>query len=194
MRRAFIGSVLALVATALAAEDVGTLQGRTVRLKVDMPGDDSGLDVVSGQMNIETQRARLAKYGAALRAGQRVAITLVKVKGDHVEVQLGGGGFTNRQFLGLPGFDSVHWGMSAEEKRIRRDISSTRDAARKRRLESDYDRARRRRVQPLRDKLEREERMRFGSRFNVRFANSKEASAIGAETMVNILHPYVDWN
>lgn len=147
----------------------------------------------AGAVDAEVVRARVAKYGLGLRRGQTATVTLVKLKGDHIEFQMDGGGFTNRQLLGLPGMDSVHWGMSDEERKMRYRISGTRDKERRRRLESDYDRLRARRVRPLREQLEREQRAQHGSRFNVRFGSAREAERVTAEELMVILRGYVEW-
>lgn len=138
---------------------------RPGRALIDMPADDSGVNVPLDEAELNE---RLKKYGVGVSKGESVVVTLVKRKGDHIEVQLNGGGFTNRELLTLPGIDSIRWGMSEEEKRIRRDIASTRDKDRRRRLESRYDSARSRRVSPLRKAYEREQRAKRGSRFNVK--------------------------
>ncbi len=170
-------------------------RGRQVTLLVDMPGDDSGIDVYARGApagHSDEAGARLAKYGIALRRGQAAAVTLVKLKGDHIEFHLEGGGFTNRQLLGLPGYDSVHWGTTEEERRIRSNMYGTRDKERRRRLESEYDRVRRRRVRPLREQLEREQRARHGSRFNIRFVSEKAAAAATPEELTALLRPYLE--
>lgn len=195
--------MLGLAAT-LGGQDAATalekgFQGRRVKVLLDMPGDDSGVDVeargasAAGAVDAEVVRARVAKYGLGLRRGQTATVTLVKLKGDHIEFQMDGGGFTNRQLLGLPGMDSVHWGMSDEERKMRYRISGTRDKERRRRLESDYDRLRARRVRPLREQLEREQRAQHGSRFNVRFGSAREAERVTAEELMVILRGYVEW-
>lgn len=195
--------MLGLAAT-LGGQDAATalekgFQGRRVKVLLDMPGDDSGVDVeargasAAGAVDAEVVRARVAKYGLGLRRGQTATVTLVKLKGDHIEFQMDGGGFTNRQLLGLPGMDSVHWGTSDEERKMRYRISGTRDKERRRRLESDYDRLRARRVRPLREQLEREQRAQHGSRFNVRFGSAREAERVTAEELMVILRGYVEW-
>ena len=143
----------------------GQLEGRRVRVLVDLPGDDSGVDV---SWDAGVVAGRVAKYGVGVKRGTVATVTLVKVKGDHVEVHLNGGGFTNRQWLALPGIDSVHWGMTAEEKKLKYEISGARDKARRHQLEGDYDRVRGRRVRSLRAALEREERGKFGARIHVK--------------------------
>ena len=171
------------------------LQGRQAKLLLDMPGDDSGVDVRPGEaavVNEQANRDRLAKYGAALRQGQPVSVTLVKLKGDHIEFHLNGGGFTNRQLWELPGYDSAHWGTTKEKRELQSRISGTRDQTRRRRLKSEYDYLRTRRVRPLREKLELEGRAQHGSRFNIWFGSDREASRITPEELTAILRPYLE--
>jgi hypothetical protein len=169
--------------------------GRRARVLLDMPGDNSGVDVhVSAAPAVDANlvEARLAKYGAALRKGAQASVTLVKLKGDHIEFHLDGGGFTDRELFLLPGYDSSRWGFTEEEHKLRYRISGTRDKDRRRRLESDYDRLRRRRIQPLREKYEREVRSRHGSRFNLCFPSASEAASTTPEQIVEMLRPYVE--
>jgi hypothetical protein len=177
----------ALVAAGLWAQDpphAWTM--RPGRALMDMPADDSGVDV---PLDETAAQERLKKYGIGVAKGESVVVTLVKRKGDHIEVHLNGGGFTNRELLTLPGIDSVRWGMSEEEKRIRRDIASTRDKDRRRRLESRYDSARIRRVSPLRKAYEKEQRAKRGSRFNVRLKSDAVSDLEQALSSYFVLAP-----
>jgi hypothetical protein len=170
-------------AAALWAQDAShAWQMRSGRALINMPADDSGVDI---PIEEDALQKRLNKYGVGVAQGASVVVTLVKRKGDHIEVHLNGGGFTNRELLAIPGIDSVHWGMSEEERRIRRDISSTRDKDRRRRLESRYDSERLRRVSPLRKAYEKEQRAKRGSRFNVRLRSDAEGD------LAQALAPYL---
>ncbi len=139
--------------------------GDRVRVLIDLPADDSGAEA-PGDRSPATRRVE--KYGVGVARGTVASVTLVKRSGDHFELHLNGGGFTNREWLALPGYDSSKWGMTDEERRLRHSISGTRDKERRRRLESDYDTVRRRRVKPLREAYERELRAKRGSRINVK--------------------------
>lgn len=190
---------LAGLAATLAAQAPGPLErqfvGRPARLLLDMPGDDSGIDIHPGNaepVDAKEMQDRIQKYGAALRQGQPASVTLVKVKGNHIEFHLNGGGFTNGQLMTLPGYDSIHWGITNEERSLKYRISGTRDKQRRRRLESEYDSLRRRRVRPLRLQFEREQRALHGSRFNVWFSSDREARGVTAEALAVILRPYVE--
>lgn len=169
-------------------------QGLSVTVLLDLPGDESGVDVdLARQAAVKEDQlsARLRKYGIAIRRGQNATLTLVKVKGDHIEFQLDGGGFTDLQLFRMPGYDSSHWGFTEEERKLRYRISGTSDKDRKKRLESDYDRLRRRRIEPLREQLERERRAQNGSRLNIRLASNREAARVNLEELISILRPYV---
>src|SRR5215471_19051162 len=65
-------------------------------LRMDMPGSAEGVDVHMDQarpIDYDNYQRDLKKYGVALHAGELTVVTLVKVKKDLVEFQLGGGGF-----------------------------------------------------------------------------------------------------
>jgi len=191
-------SLLAVFALVLRGQTPHPLEehfkGRSVTVLIDLPGDESGVDVeVSGSHGGKEDQLskRLRKYGTAIGRGQSATVTLVKVKGDHIEFQLDGGGFTDKQLFLLPGYDSSHWGFTEEERRLRYRITGTSDKDRRKRLESDYDRLRRRRIEPLREQLERERRAQHGSRLNIRFASNREAAGVSAEQLISILGPYL---
>ncbi len=174
--------VLLVFARSLAAQPEDWT-GRQVRVLVAMPADDSGIDVPGKAGEAEE---RVKKYGVGLRQGQTAAVTLVKRSGDHVEIHLNGGGFTNREWMQLPSYDSPRWGTSKKEERLRDSIRGTRDKDRRRQLETDYDWERRKRVKPMREQLERERRAERGSRLNVRLG----AKATAAEWQAAIA-PYI---
>jgi hypothetical protein len=151
--------------------------GDRVRALIDLPADDSGVEA-PGEPGAAVDRVR--KYGVGVARGALATVTLVKRSGDHFELHLNGGGFTNREWLALPGYDSSKWGTTDEERSLRGRIIGTRDKARRRRLESQYDTLRRRRVKPLRDAYERELRSRRGSRINVKLPENATPEAWAA--------------
>lgn len=148
--------------------------GDRVRALIDLPADDSGVEAPGDPV---AAAGRVRKYGVGVARGAMATVTLVKRSGDHFELHLNGGGFTNREWLALPGYDSSKWGMTDEERRLHRSISGTRDRDRRRRLESEYDSVRRRRVKPLREAYERELRAKRGSRINVKLPENAGAEA-----------------
>src|ERR1700680_344774 len=71
-------------------------EGTRVTLRLDMPGTSDGVDVqadASRAVDYQRYGNDLKRYGTAIRAGESVSVTLVKVKKDLIEFQLGGGGF-----------------------------------------------------------------------------------------------------
>jgi hypothetical protein len=177
-----LGLALWMAAGLWAQEPSHPWNGRAGRALLDMPADDSGVDLPLDQAVL---RERLEKYGVGVAKGASVTVTLVKRKGDHIEVHLNGGGFTNRELFGLPGFDSSRWGITDEEQRARRDMIGTRDPKRRKTYERRYNSLRTRRVTPLRKAYEMEQRAKRGSRFNVRLQSGDEAG------LEQALAPYV---
>src|SRR5262245_26786019 len=69
-------------------------EGKTVALKIDMPGTSDGVNVpIDRPFNQREYQDRLSRYGTALHAGDRVPITLIKIKDNNVEFQVAGGGY-----------------------------------------------------------------------------------------------------
>jgi len=184
-------------------------EGKRVTLKIDMPGTQEGVDV-----NVDSQRPvdfrqygdRIKAYGAAIHAGESVVVTLVKVKKDAIEFQLAGGGF------GTFGDDTsttvyVHLlDKSAREKELERLIKDEDDSRRRHRLQDELDELRGRRERENRrleeEKLRAEarkrelvadERLRGGSRFNVKFGNVVPVG-YRPEHMMAALAEYVDFS
>ncbi len=173
----------------VVAQDEGALraffEGRRVTVKIDLPGTSDGVDVrADSNQPVDYQRYgdRLKQYGAAIHAGESTTVTLVKVKKDLIEFQLGGGGFGT---FGDDTSTSVNMPLvekSQKEKDLEKRVKDEDDAHRRRELEHD--------LASLRDAREREnhrieaartvaearkreqvaeQRLRGGSRFNVRY-------------------------
>jgi hypothetical protein len=167
---------LLILAAALPAQTDPDWTGRKVKVLVDLPGDDSGVEVPSSPENLA---AKVKKYGVGVRQGTIATVTAVKGKPGRLELHLNGGGFTNRELWMIPGIDSIHWGRSKEEDRIKSDLIGVRDKDRRRRLESQYDSIRLRRVRPLREAYEKEQRAARGSRLYVRGGEADLAAVLG---------------
>jgi hypothetical protein len=97
-------AVLALLVvtdtTLLAAQDEAQLrrafEGKRMTVKIDMPASQEGVDVFPGSsrpIDFPKLSGRLKKSGVAIKEGESAMITKVKVKGNLVEIQLGGGGY-----------------------------------------------------------------------------------------------------
>jgi hypothetical protein len=203
---------MALAAPA-AAQNEDTLriffEGRRVTVKIDMPGTSDGIDVrLDATRAIDYKRYgdRLKSCGIAIRAGESAVVTLVKVKKDLIEFQLGGGGFGT---FGDDTSTSVYIRgieKSNREKELEKRVKEESDSRRRRQLEDELDDLRTRRERENRRidaeraraeerKKERiaEERLRGGSRFNLRYADAVP-SGLRPDDLMAALADYVDFS
>jgi hypothetical protein len=183
-------------------------EGKTVVVKLDMPATQNGVDVYADArrpLNVAEYSARLKAAGIAIRSGDSVMITRIKLKDKLIEFQLGGGGY------GTAGDDTsttVYVPVtpkSNREKALEREIRNETDAARKRRMQNDLDDLRRERERDdqrnkaasavaSEEKQRRiaEQRLHAGSRFNVRYPNGVPGGVTPGGIMA-ALTDYVDF-
>ena len=160
-------------------------EGKQVVVKIDMPATKNGVDVQVGDpqpMNFKEYSNRLKNAGVALRSGDRVMVTTVKLKDNSIEFQLGGGGWgtlsDNNQAMVTPKTVA----KSRREQDLERDIKNENDSYERRQLQRELDRLRDRREREDRDEKMRAEEINAqrraekwakalaaGSRFNLRF-------------------------
>src|SRR5712692_2020902 len=95
-------ALLALAAAALPAADQNeealrsALVGKFVTVKIDMPASHKGVDLRFDKeepFNLSEHFSRIKEFDVAIREGDRVPITYVKLKDDLIEIHLAGGGF-----------------------------------------------------------------------------------------------------
>lgn len=206
-----VAVVVALAAPAAAQNEEAlrsSFEGRRVTVRIDMPGSSDGIDVrADARAAINSQRYRddLRRYGTSIRSGDSVVVTLVKVKKDLIEFQLGGGGFGT---FGDDTSTSVYIPLmdkSQREKDLEKRVRDEDDRDRKRRLQRELDDVREerergnRRIMIERERAEArkrdevaERRMRGGSRFNLRYQGSVPAG-IRPEDMMAALAEFVDF-
>jgi hypothetical protein len=178
--------LLLALAPVVAAQSQAALQrffeGKRVRVKMDMPATHQGVDYHCNKeqpVDFKVYSSRIRQFGAALRNGDEVMVTGVKVKGKNIEFQLGGGGY------GTLGDDSGYVSprsvpKSDREKDLERDIRNERDRERRDRMERELSRVRERRERDERYEREgaeretrirrqeiAEKRLQAGSRFNI---------------------------
>ena len=99
--RPFMACSAALLAPAVVqAQSEAALrdyfEGRTVKVKLAMPGTEDGVDIYPGTakpLDYPRHAGRLKSNGTALRAGDDALVTKVKVKSNLIEFQLDGGGY-----------------------------------------------------------------------------------------------------
>jgi hypothetical protein len=183
-------------------------EGHRVTVTLDMPGTSDGVDlqVDSGRpLDYREYGDRIKSNGTAIRAGEAVVVTLVKVKKDLIEFQLAGGGFGT---FGDDTSTSVSMSLvqkSAREKELERLVDKESDRRRRRELQDELndlrDRRERenRRIEAARveaEELKRQrvadQRLKGGSRFNLRYQGAVPGG-IKPEEVMAALGPYVDF-
>jgi hypothetical protein len=204
--------VLAMLASPAAAQSEGALksyfEGLRVTLRMEMPGSAEGVDVhpdADRAIDYKDYNNDLRRYGTAIRSGDTVSVTLVKLKKDLIEFHLAGGGFgtfgddTNTS-SSIPFVEK-----SEREKNLEKRVHDEDDRQRKQELQRDLDELRNRRERENRritaereqieeDKKARiaEARLRGGSRFNLRYKGSVPPG-IRPEDVIAALSEYVDF-
>jgi hypothetical protein len=205
--------LLLALAMPAAAQSEATLrsyfEGKRVTVRLDMPGDADGVDVHADArvaVDYGKYKDKLKRYGTAIHAGESVVVTLVKVKKDLIEFQLGGGGFGT---FGDDTSTSANIPLierSSRERELEKRIKDEDDRDRRRRLERELDELRERRerenrrIMAERERIEErkrariaEERLRGGSRFNLRYED-RVPTGMRPEDVVSALAEYVDFN
>ena len=183
-------------------------EGKRVTLRLDMPGSADGVDVhadASRAVDFKRYNNDLKRYGTAIRSGDSVPITLVKVKDDLIEFHLAGGGFgtfgdDTSTSASIPFVDK-----SQHEKDLEKRVKNEEDRDRRRQLQSELDEVRgrrereNRRIAAERERIEEikkeriaERRLRGGSRFNLRYKD-EVPPGLRPEDVMRALAEYVDF-
>jgi hypothetical protein len=202
-----------LAAHTLAAQSEPELkqyfEGRTVTTRLAMPGTENGVDIHPGTdrpLDYPKYADRLKDHGTAIKAGEPVTITKIKVKDKLIELQLGGGGYGT---FGDETSSNVNTGqapVTKREKNLEAMIKRETDPARKRAMREELDdlRAARERenarnrsavaeAEEHRKQNIRQRRIEGGSRFNIRYRDRVPASALSPEAVMAALAEYVDF-
>jgi hypothetical protein len=206
--------LLALGPIQLQAQNEAALrrafEGQSVVVRIDMPGTSSGVNVYPSQempVDFPDVAERLKKYGTALRTGDAVMVTKIKVKEDLIEFQLGGGGYgTFGDDMGNSGGSAGEIGETNAEKALRDSIGHTMSVGQKRRMERDLDEMRSRRerensrarsdaaqAEEVREANLRGRRVEGGSRFNIRYRHGVPPEALTPDGLRAALVRYVDF-
>ncbi|PYR74693.1 MAG: hypothetical protein DMF86_17855 [Acidobacteria bacterium] len=183
-------------------------EGKTVTIKMDLPGTSDGVDVYPDArrpMDFDQYSARIKANGVAIHSGDAVMVTRVRLKEKLIEFQLAGGGFGT---FGDDTSSSVYvpsTPKSERERRLERELKDEKDSARRREIRDEIDRLRRTRereddrnraVATVAEEQKREriaqQRLRSGSRFNIRYQNAVPPG-LGADGVMRALEDYVDF-
>ena len=209
-------AVLALIAAASPAvaqsEDQlrAFFEGKTVRLKLDLPGSSEGVDVYPGTaqpIDFPRHAARLKRFGTAYRRGEEVMVTKVKLKSDHIEFQVGGGGYGTFGDDASPHISVPVTPKSERERNLERDLQKTTDPAQRRAIREELDGLRTRRerenarnaaraaeAEQAKVANIRQRRIEGGSRFNLQYRSQVPYDALTPEGVMLALSEYVDFS
>ena len=209
-------ALLVLVTTAppLLAQSEDQLrtffEGKTVRVKIEMPGTEDGVDVYPGTahpIDFPRHATRLKRAGTALRRGDEALVTKVKVKKDLIEFQLGGGGYgtfgdDNNPYVSVPSASKTE-----REKNLEKDLQKTTDPAQRRKMREELDALKRDReredarngaeaaqAQQAKETNIRQRRLEGGSRFNLRYKPVVPSEALSPDGLMRALAEYVDFS
>jgi hypothetical protein len=183
-------------------------EGKPVRVKIDMPGTQEGIDVYPDArrpIDMDRYSSRLKSYGVAVHNGESVMITRVRVKDKLIELQLGGGGYgtfgddtsTSTYVPSAP--------KTQREKDLEREVKNESDSARRKRLQRELDDlrsqreredARNRSRTELANEAKKEriaaDRLHGGSRFNIRYQEGLPPG-LGPDGVMRALEQYVEF-
>lgn len=182
-------------------------EGKYVRVKLDMPAHQKGVDVHPQErpnLDYSELARRMKRHGIGVRRDEVILVTKVKVKKDLIEFQLGGGGY------GTFGDDTdgdvavPTAPKTQREKNLEQDLKRTSDPAKRRQIQEEIDALRREReredarnraitaeASEVRKEAIRIRAAEAGSRFNVRFRGPVPPSALEPAGLMDALAEFV---
>ena len=205
--------VLSISAFAQSEADLKRFfEGKRVVARIDMPASKDGIDIYPlrqpNPLDFREYSARLKRHSVAVKAGDGIMITLVRVKDKLIEFQLGGGGYgtlgdDTDTSVSVPTADKTR-----REKNLEDAVKNETDPKKKRRLQeelSDLKADRHREDARLRAmtaeasetkrEVIRQKALQAGSRFNIRFhADYLKETPVTPESVMRMLGEYVDFS
>ncbi len=184
-------------------------EGRTVKLKIAMPGTESGVDVYPGTakpLDFPRHASRLKDNGTALKSGDEALVTKIKVKSKLIEFQLDGGGYGTMGDETSSGVSVGNTPKTRREQNLEGELKRETDPVRRRELKEELDelekdreredarnRAALAEAQESKKANIRQRRLEGGSRFNIRFNDGVPAAALRPEAVRAALAAYVEF-
>jgi hypothetical protein len=174
-----------------------------------MPGSEQGVDVYPGtsqKVNYPEHAGRLKRFGTAIRSGDVAMITRIRLKGDHIEVHLDGGGYgtfgeETSSDVYVPTLEKTE-----REKNLEKELDKATDPNLRRRLREELDALRKDRerqqarlraeaaqAEAMRESLIRQKRLEGGSRFNLRYRDRVPVDELRPEAVMAALSDFVDF-
>ena len=183
--------------------------GKQVKLKIDMPGTQKGVDLNMDRddpMDWKQYSNRLKEFGPAIRTGDRSTVTTITVKKNLIEFQLDGGGFGTFWDDSDTTVQPYQVDKSRYEKQLESEIRNTSDPGKKRELQRELERVRSRRereqraddraamiASQVKTQQVADKRIRGGSRFNMRWPGTIPAADLTPDKIMELLGAYVDF-
>jgi hypothetical protein len=184
-------------------------EGRTVKVKIAMPGTESGVDVYPGTarpLDFPRHAARLKDNGTALKAGAEALVTKIKVKSKLIEFQLDGGGYGTMGDETSSGVSVGSTPKTRREQNLEGELKRESDPVRRREMKEELDdlkkdreredarnRASLAEAQESKKANIRQRRLEGGSRFNIRYNDGVPAAALTPAAVRAALAAYVEF-
>jgi len=206
-------ATLACAASHLVAQSEAALkqyfEGKTVAPRLAMPGTENGVDIYPGTdrpLDYPRYADRLKDNGTAIKPGEPVTVTKIRVKSKLIEFQLGGGGYGTFGDETSSNVATSPAPKTKREKDLEVLVKRETDPVKKRTMQEELDdlRADRERenarnrslvaeAEEHRKQNVRQRRLEGGSRFNLRYASGVPVQALTPEAVIEALEPYVDF-
>jgi hypothetical protein len=213
MKRWLVLLLLFALTSRLGAQSEAALQeyfeGKTVTSKLALPGTEAGVDIYPGTarpLDYPKYADRLKDNGTAIKAGEPVMVTKIRVKSKHIEFQLGGGGYGTFGDETSNNVSTQEAPRTKREKNLEAEVKRETDPVKKRAMREELDdlkaerereNARNRSVvaeaEEHRKQNVRERRLEGGSRFNIRYPAGVPAEALTPEAVMTDLGRYLDF-
>ena len=184
-------------------------EGRTVTTKIAMPGTESGVDIyplADAPLDYARYADRLKDYGTAIRSGESVMITKIKVKSNLIEFQLGGGGYGTSGDETSSNVSVSSAPKTKRERNLEAELKRETDPNKQRDMKEEIDRLRGQReredrrnraavaeAEEQKKQNIRQRRIEGGSRFNIRYRDGVPTSSLTPEAVKQALAEYVSF-
>jgi hypothetical protein len=184
-------------------------EGKTVTPRLALPGTEDGVDIYPGTprpLDYARYAKRLKDFGTAIRTGEDVTVTKIKVKEKLIEFQLGGGGYGTFGDETSTNVSTQDAPKTKREKNLEVEVKREADQVKKREMKEELDdlKADRERenarnrsavaeAEEHRKQNVRQRRLEGGSRFNIRYPAGVPADALSPDAVMAALAQYVDF-
>jgi hypothetical protein len=202
-----------VVAGPLGAQSEAALrqafEGKAVVTKIDLPATSEGVDIypdAPAPLDFSRYASRLKQAGTAVKTGESIMVTKVRVRDSHIEFQLGGGGYGTFGDMSSSYVDVPSASKTTREKNLERDLKTEKDPEKRRRMREELDDLRKERqredarnraasasAEEARKANIREQALASGSRFNIRYRATLVAGQLTPESVIQALGKYVEF-